>query len=62
MQTIKVTYETQVPDSMTDEQITEYLIYALDERGDVSDDNPKAGCGAEPFVETISFTRVEETE
>lgn len=55
MKEIVVSYTTQVPDSMSDSQIKEYLIYVLDERGDLSEDNPKMGCGAEPFVETIKY-------
>lgn len=55
MRTIVVTYETQVPDEATDEQVMEWLRYVLDERQDTSENNPMRGCGAEPDVNTISF-------
>lgn len=60
MRVIEVTYRTLVYNEMTDTQIMEWLRYALTERGELDDDNPRQGCGPEPLNETISFEDVNE--
>ena len=60
MKIILVTYITQVPNSMTDQQIQDYLEYTLTERGELPESNPCQGYGPVPWDESIKFVVIDE--